>query len=138
MDQTVERRLIAVLQRLVPLSAYVRLASNCERTVRGSSPLPCKMTGVFDAGVECGIMCRIEILNKNGGVSIIVCSITQVSIDRRFPVAREMTAYRKRWSGDHRRVTYDRRKTGDFGHAASFSRSTELAPHSSDDNIRIP
>jgi hypothetical protein len=55
----------------------------------------CRVTNVFDAGENYGLMCQVEV-GESGDPSILVTPITELSFDRRHQIARDVAAYRRR------------------------------------------
>ena len=54
----------------------------------------CKVTDVFDAGETFGLMCQVEVGESEP--SLLVTPITELSFDRRHPIARDVADYRRR------------------------------------------
>ena len=96
-NQSQVERLLRKLTEVMPLSALASPALMAN--LRGRSPtakvsLDCKVTKVIYAGDEGGIVCQV-IFDEEETKEVFLVSITHLSFDRRFPVAREIAAYQK-------------------------------------------
>jgi hypothetical protein len=134
------RRLIDRLQRLLPLAVHVKpaLSASLRRRHPEASALPsCTVTGVFYAGAEHGIMCRLEIHNGSNASSIVVSSIAHISFDLRHPISREIAGYRKRCAEEHDRGRCLSRKEGGMARKA-FPPPVALAADRPPHDMRIP
>jgi hypothetical protein len=96
-NQNQVERLLRKLTEVMPLSAFASPALMA--TLRGRSStakiaLDCKITKVIYAGDEGGVMCQV-IFDEEENKEVFLVSITQLTFDRRLPVAREIAAYQK-------------------------------------------
>lgn len=89
------RRIVDRLRRFLPLPVHAKppLATNLRSTSSHASFL---LTGVFDAGGEHGVMCRLEAGGADLPAPVFVVPIAHIAIDRRHPISQEIAAYRKR------------------------------------------
>jgi hypothetical protein len=96
-NQDQVNRLLCKLTEALPLSALATPALIATLRGRSSSAkitLGCKVTEVMYAGDEGGIMCHL-IFDEAEKEEVFLVSITQLSFDRRLPVAREIAVYQK-------------------------------------------
>jgi hypothetical protein len=90
------RKLLEALRRYSPLAAHPRgrlRTSLIGAARRGAFDDRYKVTGVFDAGETFGLLCQVEV---GADPSLLVASITELSFDRKHPIAREIADYRRR------------------------------------------
>ena len=96
-NQDQVERLLRKLTEVLPLSALVTPALIFHLRGRSSSVKitpDCKVTEVMYAGDEGGIVCHLA-FDEAEKEEVFLVSITQLSFDRRLPVAREIAAYQK-------------------------------------------
>jgi hypothetical protein len=97
-------RLLEVLRRNLPLVAYPRRAGaplqKVTKNMRRSDR--CLVTNVFDAGSGLGLMCQVAIEESGANYALIVTPITDLSFERRHPIARIIANYRR--SQSQRRI----------------------------------
>jgi hypothetical protein len=94
------RRLLEAFRRCLPLVAHPRerLRACLTRIAQnGGSDSRCKVIDVFDAGETFGLMCHVEV-GESGEPSRLVTPITELSFDRKHPIARDIADYRRRRS----------------------------------------
>jgi len=96
-NQDQVKRLLCKLTEALPLSALATPALIA--TLRGRSSSAkitwgCNVTEVMYAGDEGGIMCHLT-FDEGEKEEVFLVSITQLSFDRRLPVAREIALYQK-------------------------------------------
>jgi hypothetical protein len=96
-NQDQVERLLRKLTEALPLSALATPALMANLRGRSSAAriiLDCKITEVFYAGDEGGVMCHV-IFDEEEKDEVFLVSITHLAFDRRLPVAREIAAYQK-------------------------------------------
>jgi hypothetical protein len=96
-NQDQVERLLHRLTEALPLPALVPPALMAN--LRGQSSaakitLDCKITEVIYAGDEGGVMCHVT-FDDEPKEEVFLVSITHLAFDRRLPVARDISAYRK-------------------------------------------
>jgi hypothetical protein len=87
------------IRRFLPVIAYARprlLASIRKLEPNPQSGHPLKVTSIFYAGEEHGIMCRLELSGDAYPAAVFVVPLSYVHFDRLHPISREITAFRKR------------------------------------------
>lgn len=97
-------RFASRLQRFLPLPAHARptLFKSIRKLLPGAISAPsCLVTNIFYAGIEHGIMCRLELPASMSSSSTLIASITHISFDRRHPISDEISRYRKRRHEPH-------------------------------------
>lgn len=97
------RKIVDCLRRLLPLPVHAKpaLAGRLRPASRHASLL---LTGVFDAGGEHGVMCRLEARGTDFPAPVFVVPVAHIALDRRHPISREIAAYRKRRAGQSDRA----------------------------------
>jgi hypothetical protein len=94
-----EEKLVSRLQRALPVTAYGKPAlMNFLRnrlSIERTSPR-LTVTNVFSARDGGGLMCQFVVSGARAGSHPFVAPITQLSFDRRHPIASEVTSYAKR------------------------------------------
>jgi hypothetical protein len=92
------RRLLDALRRHLPLTAYPkgRLIESLRRGSRdrGSSGR-CRVTHVFDAGDELGLLCQLEVDDNSASGPLIVTPIADLAFRRGHPIQREIANYHR-------------------------------------------
>jgi hypothetical protein len=92
-------QLMQKLRRALPLTAHGRpsLTAVLGRSRSCVDVMPrVTVTDVFYAGEEKGLMCRLDVQGFADDPVIVVAPVTQLTFNRRHPVARDIAAYRKR------------------------------------------
>ena len=88
--------LLAKMEAGLPLPALItpRLAE-VQRKQAPETPIPKKydMIAIYDSEDEGGIICKLEVQES---AEVLVTSITHLDFDHRLPLAREISAYKKR------------------------------------------
>jgi hypothetical protein len=91
------RRLLEAFRRRLPLVAHPRgrLRASLMRGAQNRGPdSRCRVTHVFDAGETFGLMCQVEV--RESEPALLVTPITELTFDRRHPLARDVADYRRR------------------------------------------
>ena len=89
--------LVAKLKAALPLPALAAppLLAQLHEQAPGLDLLPqCQITGIYYAGDEGGILCKLDFGTEDADPVFFV-SITHLTFDRRLPLAREIAAYQK-------------------------------------------
>lgn len=96
-DPAKMERLLERLKRSLPFSAILSppaAAMINEQSGCRDVPPRCEVTQLHYAGDEGGIVCGLSLAIDTGDRMLFI-SITHLLFDRRFPLAREITAYQK-------------------------------------------
>jgi hypothetical protein len=89
--------LVAKLKAVLPLPAMATppMLAQLQEQAPGLELSPqCQITGIYYAGDEGGILCKLDFGTKDADQAFFV-SITHLTFDRRLPLAREIAAYQK-------------------------------------------
>jgi hypothetical protein len=116
------------IQRFLPLTAHARPPLSATIRKLGANSQPVRsfiVTGVFYAGDEHGLMCRIELNDESYRAPLLVAPLSHVSFDRRHPICREIDACRKRGEGQG---SMDERDAGRNDPVLSSMRAPPVAP----------
>jgi hypothetical protein len=96
-NQDQVERLLRRLSGVLPLAALATpalMADLRERSSTAKITWHCKITDIFYAGDEGGVMCHV-IFDQEEKEQVFLVSITHLAFDRRLPIAREIASYQK-------------------------------------------
>ena len=96
-NQDQVERLLRRLTDVLPVAALATpalVADLRERSSAAKITWHCKVTDIFYAGDEGGVMCHV-IFDQEEKEQVFLVSITHLAFDRRLPIAREIASYQK-------------------------------------------